>query len=92
MTSHPTTQTTPPDHDWDWTSDGKYSLAELASTHKTDVATLLWKTFGSHSQPALNTYVDSGLWKALVPAKVPRRALTRYPGTWRPGTCSAGAA
>jgi len=75
MTSDPTTQTPPPDHDWDWTSDGKYSLAELARSHTTDVATLLWKTLGSHSQPAFNTYVDSGDWNALVPAGV----IIRFP-------------
>ena len=50
-------------------------LAELASTHTTDVATLLWKTLGAHSQPAFNTYVDSGLWKALVPARI----IIRFP-------------
>ena len=75
MTSDPTTQTPPPDHDWDWTSDGKYALAELARSHTTDVATLLWKTLGSHSQPAFNTYVDSGDWNALVPAGV----IIRFP-------------
>ncbi len=75
MTNHPTAQTPPPDHDWDWTSDGKYPLAELASSHKTDVATLLWKTLASHTQPAFNTYVDSGLWNALVPAKI----IIRFP-------------
>jgi hypothetical protein len=39
------------------------------------VATLLWKTLGSHSQPAFNTYVDSGDWNALVPAGV----IIRFP-------------
>jgi hypothetical protein len=75
MTSDPTAQTPPPDHDWDWTSDGKYSIDTLAHSHTTDVATLLWKTLGSHSQPAFNTYVDSGDWNALVPAGV----IIRFP-------------
>ena len=75
MTHSHMAQTPPPDHDWDWTSDGKYPLADLATSHKTDIATLLWKTLGSHSQPAFNTYVDSGLWKALVPAGI----IVRFP-------------
>ncbi len=75
MTSDPTAQTTPPDQDWDWTSDGKYSIDELARTHKTDVATLLWKTLTTHSQPAFNTYVNSGRWGDLVPAGI----IIRFP-------------
>jgi hypothetical protein len=75
MTSDHTAQTPPPDHDWDWTSDGKYPLDELARTHTTDVATLLWKTLGAHSQPAFNTYVDSGAWNTLVPAGI----IIRFP-------------
>jgi len=74
MTDNPTAQTAP-DQDWDWTSNGKYSIDELARTHTTDVATLVWKTLGSHSQPAFNTYVDSGSWNALVPAGV----IIRFP-------------
>ena len=75
MTHSHMAQTPPPDHDWDWTSDGKYPLDELARTHTTDVATLLWKTLGAHSQPAFNTYVDSGLWSGLVPAGI----IIRFP-------------
>jgi hypothetical protein len=74
MTSDHTAQTAP-DHDWDWTSNGKYPIDELARTHTTDVATLLWKTLGSHSQPAFNKYVDSGKWNALVPAGI----IIRFP-------------
>jgi hypothetical protein len=64
-----------PDHDWDWTSNGKYSLGVLSTSHKTDVATLLWKTLGSHSQSRFNSYVDAGDWNAPVPPGV----IIRFP-------------
>jgi hypothetical protein len=76
MTSDPTSQTPPPNYDWDWTSDGKYSIYTLASTHTTDVATLLWKTLGAHSQPAFNAYVNKdNNWNAVVPSGI----IIRFP-------------
>lgn len=66
----------PPTVDWDWTSDGKYSLGQLASSHTTDVATLIWKTFNAHSQPGtFNRYVNAGNWSAPVPAGI----VLRFP-------------
>jgi hypothetical protein len=76
MTEYPTTQTSPPDQDWDWTSTGQYSLDTLASSHTTDVATLLWKTLSSHSQPTtFNPYVNKGQWTVNVPKGV----IIRFP-------------
>jgi hypothetical protein len=65
----------PPATDWDWNSDGKFGLDVLASSHHTKPSTLLWKTLGTHSQPAFNSYVDAGNWTTAVPAGV----IVRFP-------------
>jgi hypothetical protein len=79
VTEYSTTPTPPPDHDWDWTSTGQYSLDTLASSHTTDVATLLWKTLGAHSQPTtFNPYVNKGQWTVNIPKGIVSR--------FRPGT------
>jgi hypothetical protein len=67
----------PPASAWDWKSDGKESLRDLAQWHNTDVATLLWLTFNAHSQPStLNQYVDAGNFDAILPAGI----TIRFPG------------
>lgn len=53
---------------WDWTSDGNYSLSEIAAGHNTKVADLLRETFGSYTQPDFNEHVNSAAdWSAPVP-------------------------
>ena len=67
-TTNPHTST-PPDHDWEWTSNGEYTFADLLKWHEVESSTVLRMTAhyntGNVYDPHFEWFINQQLWGPL---------------------------